>query len=116
MKTVLVVDDDEALRMLYEKEFADEGYRVLVVSSGREALDVIWSRPCDAVVLDIKMDPPDGLEVLSQIKEKKRDLPVIINTAYPNFKGHFGSWSADAYVVKSSDLTELKAVVRKAIS
>jgi two-component system response regulator (stage 0 sporulation protein F) len=113
MKTVLVVDDDESLRMLYEKELADEGYRVIVVGSGTEALAVLWDEPCDAVVLDIKMDPPDGLEVLGKIKDKNRDLPVIINTAYATFKGDFGSWSADAYVVKSSDLSELKEVVRR---
>jgi len=116
MKTILVVDDDESLRMLYEKELSDEGYRVLVVSSGREALDVVWKESCDLVVLDIKMDPPDGLEVLSKIKDKNRHLPVIINTAYPTFKEDFGSWSADAYLVKSSDLTELKQAVREAVS
>ena len=113
MKTVMVVDDDESLRMLYEKEFADEGYRVIVVGSGKEALEKVWEEPCDAVVLDIKMDEPDGLEVLSKIREKNRDLPVIINTAYATFKGDFGSWSADAYVVKSSDLSELKETVRR---
>ena len=113
MKTVLIVDDDESLRLLYEKEFSDEGYRVMVVGSGKEALGVIRKEPCDAVILDIKMEPPDGLEVLGQIKEKRRDLPVIINTAYATFKGDFGAWSADAYVVKSSDLTELKETVRR---
>ena len=113
MKTVLVVEDDASLQLLYEKELADEGYRVVVAGSGKEALDVIWKEPCDAVVLDIKMEPPDGLEILSQIKEKKRELPVIINTAYATFKGDFGSWSADAYVVKSADLSELKETVKK---
>ncbi|MCK4547634.1 MAG: response regulator [Candidatus Eisenbacteria sp.] len=113
MKTVLVVEDDESLRMLYEKELSDEGYRVLVVESGNAALDIIWKESCDAVILDIKMERPDGLEVLSRIKEKKRDMPVIINTAYSTYKGDFGSWAADAYVVKSSDLTELKEAVRR---
>ncbi len=52
MSTVLIVEDDPNLRLLYEDEFADEGYRVISASSGEEALDLAGRKRVDAVVLD----------------------------------------------------------------
>jgi DNA-binding NtrC family response regulator len=112
MARVLVVDDDESLRILYSKELTDEGYQVETVSSGREALDSINASRPDIVVLDIKMEGMDGLSVLEEIMKTDRTIPVVLNTAYSTFKSDFTTWSADAYVVKSSDLTELKDTVR----
>jgi len=112
MAKVLVVDDDESLRILYSKELKDEGYQVETVSSGKEALDSISASRPDIVVLDIKMEGMDGLSVLDEIMKTDRTIPVILNTAYSTFKSDFTTWSADAYVVKSSDLTELKETVR----
>ena len=57
----------------------------------------------------------DGIEALGRILGQDNTLPVILNTAYSSYKDNFMSWSADAYVVKSSDLTELKAEIRKAL-
>ena len=47
------------------------------------------------------------------MKELRADLPVILCSAYPEYKQDFGSWASDDYVVKSANLDELKAVVRK---
>ena len=57
----------------------------------------------------------DGLEAMQKILDIERKLPVVINTAYPSFKDDFQSWSADAYVVKSGDLTELLSEVATAL-
>ena len=113
MARILVVDDDSSLRILYSKELADEGYDVESVSSGREAMDSIAGRRPDIVILDIKMEGMDGLSVLDEIMKIDKTIPVILNTAYSTFKSDFTTWSADAYVVKSSDLTELKETVRQ---
>lgn len=67
------------------------------------------------MVLDIAMPGMDGIEALGRILGQDNTLPVILNTAYSSYKDNFMSWSADAYVVKSSDLTELKAEIRKAL-
>ncbi len=65
------------------------------------------------VLLDIKMPGMDGVEVLREVKSRWKDLPVILCTAYPHYKQEFGTWASDAYVVKSSDLRELKETVKE---
>ncbi|HEX8833915.1 MAG TPA: response regulator [Abditibacteriaceae bacterium] len=110
---ILVVEDDNNQRALYQEELLDEGYEVLTASDGREALKVVSSEKPDLVVLDINMPVMDGLDTLSQMLEHSGQMPVIINTAYASYKESFTSWSADAYIVKSSDLSELKATIKR---
>ena len=57
----------------------------------------------------------DGLETLPRILGIKEGLPVIMNTAYSQYQDSFMSWAADAYIVKSSDLTELKEKIKELI-
>ena len=108
MSKVLVVDDEKNVRRLYEAELSKEGYEVETAESAEEALEAIEKAPPDLVVLDIRLEGMDGIDCLRTIMEKRRDLPVILNSAYSTYKQDFASWMADAYVVKSSDLTELK--------
>ncbi len=112
-KRVLVVDDEEGIRFLYKEELEEEGFEVVLASNGEEALEKLDADSgIDLVLLDIKMPGKDGVEVLRRIKEKNKDMPVILSTAYPHYKHEFGTWACDAYVVKSSDLTELKEIIR----
>jgi len=115
-KKVLVVEDDANQRLLYEEELREEGYIVISSGDGREALQVARDENPDIVVLDINMPAMDGLDALSQLLETNPALPVIINTAYPGYQDSFTAWSADAYIVKSSDLTELKKTVAQLLS
>ena len=115
MKTILVVDDDEAIRTLLQEELKDEGYQVLIAANARDALKKVEEEALDLVILDIRMPGMDGLEALPRILGLKEGLPVILNTAYTQYQESFMSWAADAYVVKSSDLTELKAKVKELI-
>ncbi len=112
MPRILIVEDDANLCLLYGSEFADEGYEVRTVQGGADALGEIDRERPDLVVLDIKMEPMDGLEFLDELLKRSRSVPVVINSAYPAFKSDFTTWGADAYVVKSADLTELKMAVR----
>ena len=115
MKRILVVDDEENIRLLYEEELAEEGYEVSVAASAQEALAKIEAERPDLITLDIRMPGVDGIEFLKLLRERDRDLPVIIVTAYGEYKQDFSVWASDAYVVKSADLDELKAVVRKVL-
>lgn len=112
---ILIVDDEPSIGTLYKEEFEDEGFEAKHVSSGREALEALDAFKPDVVTLDIKMPGMDGIETLRAIKERHRTLPVILCTAYDEYKADFGSWACDAYVVKSSDLGELKAAVTHAL-
>ncbi len=117
MKNILIVDDEEDIRSLYESEFEVEGYRTLSVSTGGEAVEYVEKNSdLDLIILDIKMDDMDGLEVLENIRTKTGKIPVILNTAYSTYKNNFTSWLADAYLVKSSDLSELKNKVRELLA
>lgn len=116
MKTILVVDDDEAIRTLLQEELSDEGYRVILAGNARDALKKVEEEALDLVILDIRMPGMDGLEALPRILGLKEDLPVILNSAYTQYQESFMSWAADAYVVKSSDLTELKTKVKDLIA
>ena len=113
MKKILVVDDEKNIRSLYEKELQDEGYAVTLAGNGKEALERFGSDRPDLVVLDIRMPGMDGLEALGKLLAEDPKVPVVLNSAYSSYKDNFLSWSADAYVVKSSDLTELKATIRR---
>ncbi len=113
---VLFVDDDKNIRLLYEKVFTEEGYDVLLAESGEKALEILeQNEDIDLVVLDIKMKGQSGLETLRHIVKEKRKLPVILCSAYSSFQDDFTSWLADAYVVKSPDLSELKFEIKKAL-
>ena len=116
MSRILIVEDDPNLCLLYSSEFAEDGYDVVTAQNGNEALALLSARPPDLVVLDIRMEPMDGLELLDQLMHRQKAMPVVINSAYPSFKADFSTWGADAYVVKSSDLTELKDTVRHLLS
>jgi DNA-binding response OmpR family regulator len=116
MSRILIVEDDANLSFLYATEFEEEGHDVETVASGAAALDAIERRAPDLLILDIKMEPMDGLEALGRIRERHHHLPVIINTAYPAFKADFATWGADAYLIKSGDLSELKATVRRLLA
>lgn len=115
MATVLVVEDDPSLRRLYEAEFEEEGYRVETASTGEEAVSRMEEAAPDAVVLDIRLPGMNGLDLLRLLLQKHPEVAVVLNSAYPGYKQDFASWSADGYVVKSSDTTELKAVVAGAL-
>jgi len=115
-KRLMIVDDDVNQGLLYEQELVDEGYQVDVANSGKEALELIKKNSYDLVVLDIGMPEMNGLETLSRMLGIDNKIPVILNTAYPSYKDNFMSWAADAYVVKSMDITELKEKIKESLS
>jgi two-component system response regulator (stage 0 sporulation protein F) len=113
MKKILVVDDEANIRELYKEEFTEMGYEVTAVHDGIQALAAMDGTKFDLVTLDMRMQEIDGIETLRKMKEKDSTLPVIICTAYEEYKHDFGSWCSDAYVVKSSDLSLLRDTVKK---
>ena len=115
MTKILIVDDEASIRMLYREEFQDEGYEVVEAEDGHNLIGRIEEGRPDVIVLDIKMAAYDGLDLLQEIRQKFQDLPVIISSAYGAYKGDYKTLAADYYVVKSSDLSELKQKVRKAL-
>jgi CheY-like chemotaxis protein len=116
MKKILVVDDEENIRLLYQEELEEEGYTVEVAAHGQEALEKVNAFQPDLVTLDIRMPGMDGVETLRKIREVQRNLPVILCSAYGEYKQDLTTWASDAYVIKTSDLTELKGTIRTLLS
>ena len=113
MKKILVVDDEANIRELFKEEFTEMGYAVTTVHDGVQALSILETEKFDLVTLDMRMPDMDGIETLRKMKERDSTLPIIICTAYAEYKHDFGSWCSDAYVVKSSDMTQLRETVTK---
>ena len=110
---LLVVDDEENIRILFREELEDEGYEVELASNGYEAIDKFKGGIFDLIILDIKMPGIDGIQVLNEIKNMNKDQPVVLCSAYGEFKQDFSSWVSDGYVVKSADTGELKQTIKK---
>jgi CheY-like chemotaxis protein len=115
MEKVLCVDDDLSLLRLYEDELVEEGYEVVLAKDGKEAIAKFEKEGPQVVVMDIRMPVMDGIEALTNLLGKDRQVPVILNTAYPQYRENFMTWGAEAYVIKSSDLTELKQKIREVL-
>jgi DNA-binding response OmpR family regulator len=115
--TILVVDDEKHIRMLYREELEADGYVVATSDGEEDILDVIARENPTIVILDIKLGVNrSGLDLLQEIRTKDQQIPVILSTAYDSFQHDLKSIAADYYVVKSVDLTELKDKVRMALN
>lgn len=113
MKKILLVDDEEAIHLLYREELEEDGYQVFSARNGDEAMAKYETVKPDLVILDINMPGINGIEVLRLMKEINAKLPIILCSAYHEFKQDLGAWASDEYIVKSSDLDELRATVRR---
>jgi DNA-binding response OmpR family regulator len=116
MSKILIVEDEEHQRELYAAELSDEGYQVDQAANGKEAVNMVTKKEYDLVILDIRMPEMDGIEALGQILSRQKKTPIIIYTAYSNYKSNFMTWTANAYVTKSSNLNELKEKVREVLT
>ncbi|MBN1226684.1 MAG: response regulator [Deltaproteobacteria bacterium] len=115
MAKILVVDDEEHIRLLYSEELSEAGYEVITAADGYKLIEKIEEQKPDVVILDIKMIDYNGLDLLQKIRNKFYNLPVILCTAYDTFKEDIKSIAADYYVIKSFDLTELKNKISMAL-
>jgi len=116
MARILIVDDEKNQRLLYREDFEEQGFQVETAENGLDALRKVDEFLPDLVILDISMPGMDGMEALSGILARYPDLPVVLHTAYSSYRDNFMSWSAHAYVVKSSDREELFATVRRLLN
>jgi two-component system, NtrC family, nitrogen regulation response regulator NtrX len=80
--TVLIVDDEDNIRLSLKGSLEDEGFYVMQASTGEDALKIIEKQDVDIVLLDIWMPGIDGIETLQEIKKTNPDLPVIIMTGH----------------------------------
>ena len=116
MAYLLIVEDNENLRELYEIELKEDGYEVSLAEDGVQALESVRKRKPDLIVLDIAMPNMDGIQCMRELLAEHKIIPVILHTAFAQYKENYLTWPANAYVVKSGDLTELKEKIRERLA
>lgn len=120
MFRILVVEDDNGIRMLMEDALADAGYEPVLACNGLEALEVLESKHIDLIILDIMMPKLDGYELLRQIRESGMDMPVLLVTAKQTLSDKKKGFllGADDYMVKPFEeeemLLRVAALLRRA--
>jgi two-component system response regulator MprA len=112
--TVLVVDDEPAVRDAVARALRYEGYTVVTASDGQEALEAQALAPADAIVLDVLMPNLDGLEVCRRLRIGGDPVPVLMLTARETVPDRVAGLDAgaDDYLVKPFALQELLARLR----
>ncbi|MTI83229.1 MAG: sigma-54-dependent Fis family transcriptional regulator [Firmicutes bacterium] len=115
-KTVLVVDDEVSVQETLQDILEDNGYRVELASNGEEGLYKIESIRPDVVLLDLRMQDMDGIEVLQVLNKQEINVPVILITAYGNTSNTISAMKLGAfdYITKPLKLDNLLAKVEKA--
>jgi len=111
--SILIIDDEPAVCAGCRLVLSDQGHTVDAVHDGRSGLELLEKSRYELVLLDMKLPDIDGIEVLRRIREKNATIPVILLTAFGEFRQDFNTWASDAYIVKSHDTTELKDTVRR---
>jgi DNA-binding response OmpR family regulator len=115
MAKILLIDDDEHIRLLYSAELSEEGHEVITLASGDMVPSAVNRFQPEVVVLDIKIGRYDGLELLQQIRNRHLSLPIILCSAFDIYKEDPRTMAADYFVVKSFDLSELKIAIQRVI-
>lgn len=117
-RSILVVDDEEALRTVLSSELASEGYQVESAGDGDEAISIIEKKQYDLVLLDIKMPKVDGFEVLKFIKKSFPAIKVIMLTAFADLKNAIESkkLGAEDFISKPYDLVDLLTTIERVLS
>jgi CheY-like chemotaxis protein len=116
MARILIIEDKPNQRALYSEELADEGHEIVCAGDGLEALEVFKRQRPDLIVTDILLPGMTGIEVMERVLATDPNIPVIIHSAYSSPSRDFMAGLARAYVVKSGDLEELKAHIRKVLA
>jgi two-component system response regulator AtoC len=114
---ILLVDDEDTIRLFLEKTLREEGYEALTAATGTEALELTKSELPDLVLLDLKLPDMNGLDVLKQIKEEVPEVCVIMLTAFGDIETAVTAMKKGAFdfVSKPVNLEELLITIGKGL-
>jgi DNA-binding response OmpR family regulator len=122
-KTILVVDDEKNIRMLFEDELVEAGFQVITAENGTEGLRLALQAKPDLILLDIKMPDMHGVEVLQKLREEDKTTPVIMITAHgarSTVSRSMTEWAIRSkelniadYITKPVDLDELITKIKQ---
>ena len=116
-RTLLVVDDERALRFTIGEWARDAGFHALEAANGQDALELVRDQSVDLVVLDLKLHNEDGLEVLKRLRDEDSALPVVMLTGHGAVEHAVRATKLGAYdfMLKPPDLDHLGVVLHRAL-
>jgi DNA-binding response OmpR family regulator len=109
---LLLVDNNENIQRWYKKELEEEGYEIIISSTGKEALKKLKTENPDIIIMEFLSPDIDGSVLVRKIKSKRPGIPLLLSTAF-DFQELFTTLPLDAYIMKSSNLRELKEEIMK---
>ncbi|RIJ69483.1 MULTISPECIES: response regulator [unclassified Rummeliibacillus] len=115
MKKLLIVDDQQGIRLLLNEVFKREGHEPLLASNGLEAIQILENGAVDAVLLDMKIPGMNGLEILNYIKNLHKQLPVVMMTGNGDASliSKAKELGAQHFFMKPFDIFEVKDTINK---
>lgn len=116
MNRVLVVDDDVQIQKDLSEIIGECGYEVSVAGTGAEALEIMAGEDAvDLVITDLMMPGMDGMELLTEIKKRSKDLPVVMITAFATIDSAVEAMQKGAsdYIAKPFKIDEIEIVVKR---
>jgi len=115
---ILIAEDDPGARKLYEKTFRQEGYEVVMVTSGSEMMAELAEQKFDLLLTDLKLEGTSALEVLPLIRQRNSRMPIIVVSGYyVNLleEFHQKGFKIDLFLHKPLGLSDLKTAVRRVL-
>lgn len=115
-KNILIVEDEEVSRFLFEKALKKTNANLIFVNNGLEAVEMVRDNlDIDLVLMDIRLPRMDGLEATGKIKELHPELPVIIQTAYALHSAQHEALDkgCDDFITKPIKMEKLMLILRK---
>ena len=117
MNRIIIVDDEENIRVMLKRVLSDRQYEIDEAANGREALQKIKPGKYSIILLDLRMPEVNGIEVIEKLKEQDVDTPVVMMSAYGTVPEAVEAIKLGAldYLVKPFDLDELKLTLERII-
>lgn len=117
-KEILIVDDQQGIRLLLNEIFQKEGFTTHLAANGLDALKIAQNTNLDCVLLDMKIPGMDGLEILTRLKKENENLPVCMMTAYveQDIMDEAKSLGVARYFTKPFNIFEVRDEVKKILT
>lgn len=117
-KKIVIIDDEAGICEVLARTFESEGYEVKSETDALKGLELVEKEKPDCVLLDVKMPEIDGVSALARIKEKNKDIVVIMITAYGTFESAMESINKGAYdyIAKPFDFDYMKKLVARSLA
>lgn len=115
---ILVIDDEQSLRDLYQKVLHSEGYEVVTAASGEEGLKLFKEKPCHLVFVDLRLPNMSGLDLINIIKKDSPETEVILITAYASVENAISAirYGVYDYLIKPiDDIGHITTIARRAM-